>query len=158
MRALFPGTFDPLTNGHLDIVARLADYCDSVVLVVAVNSGKKPLFTMDERVNLLRECCQQWPNVDVISWEGLTVDAAKSVNAEVIVRGVRDSNELASELAMAQLNRQLGGIETLLLPARAEFTAISSSAVKEIIKWGGDVSCYVPPEVLRALQAKQQKC
>lgn len=158
MRALFPGTFDPLTNGHLDIVARLVAFCDSVVLVIGVNSGKTPLFSANERVSLLCECCRQWPAVEVITWEGLTVDAAHSENADVIVRGVRDSNEFASELAMAQLNRQLGGIETLLLPARAEFAAISSSAVKEIIKWDGDVSCYVPPEVLLALHAKQQKC
>lgn len=155
MRALFPGTFDPPTNGHLDLLARLVNLCESVVVVVGVNGGKKPLFSVDERVKLLRECCQQWPNVEVISWAGLMVEAAHSVQAQVIVRGVRDSSELASELAMAQLNRELGGIESLLLPARAELIAISSSAVKEINTAGGDVTNFVPPMVLMALQRKK---
>ncbi len=156
MRALFPGTFDPPTNGHLDLLARLVNLCESVVVVVGVNAGKKPLFSVNERVELLRECCQQLPNVEVIAWAGLTVEAAHTVQAQVIVRGVRDSNEMASELAMAQLNREIGGIESLFLPARAELIAISSSAVKEINAAGGDITNFVPPVVFKALQKKKE--
>ncbi len=157
MRALFPGTFDPVTHGHLDLIGRLATLADDVVVGVAVNLAKQPIFTDDERVALLREACQAWPNVTVQSFRGLVVEAARQVEADVIVRGIRAGSEYDHEQQMAQMNRAMTGIETLLLPAGPQWVFISASLVREIARFGGDVSPYVPAAVATRLRAYFQQ-
>ena len=152
MRALFPGSFDPVTLGHLDLIGRLCGLVDSVVVGVAVNSDKQPLLPEAERIALLREVCAPWPRVEVQAFRGLVAEAARAVRADVIVRGFRQSEELAREVQMAQMNRALTGIETLLLPASAAWGFVSSSLVKEVAHFGGDITAFVPAVVAARLR------
>jgi len=145
--ALFPGSFDPVTNGHLDLIGRLCRIADRVVVGVAVNPDKQPMIAEAERVALLQESCQAWPQVEVVAFRGLVVEAARRLEVNVIVRGIRNSEEYHREAQMAQMNRAMTGVETLLLPASAEWAFVSSSLIREITRFGGDVSAYVPPAV-----------
>lgn len=154
MRALLAGSFDPVTIGHLDLMARLATTMDSVVVAVAINVGKQPLFTLEERVDMLREACAPWPNIEVQAFAGLVVDAARQCGADIIVRGIRQSGEFDRELQMAQMNRALTGIETLLLPTRPDLSFVTASLVREVARFGGDVSPYVPAHVSARLREK----
>ena len=156
MRALFPGMFDPVTNGHLDLIARLSSLADDVIVAIAVNPEKRPLFTDEERATLLREACRPWPSVRAQTFAGLAVDAARQFNADVIVRGIRGSAEFDREWHMAQMNRAMTGIETLLLPASPSWAHVSSSLVREIARFGGDVTSYVPAAVVIRLRALYQ--
>ncbi|AVX20945.1 MAG: pantetheine-phosphate adenylyltransferase [Bacillota bacterium] len=146
--AVYPGSFDPITNGHLDIIERAADVFDQVIVAVSVNSAKKPLFSMEERVELLREVLRPYPNVRVDSFTGLTVDYVVSQKARVIIRGLRAISDFENELQMAVTNRKLKpSVETFFMMARAEYSFISSSLIKEIANYGGCIKGFVPEVV-----------
>ena len=150
-RAVCPGSFDPVTNGHLDIIGRAAQLYDEVVVAVFVNQAKSTLFSLDERREMLAEVTAQWGNVRIDSFHGLVVDYCKANGIPVIVKGLRAVSDFDYELQMAQMNRGLAGIDTLFMPTNPEYSFLASSLVKEIAKWGGDVSSLVPPNVLKRL-------
>jgi len=149
LTALCPGTFDPVTNGHVDIVQRAAALFDRVVVAVVENPGKEPLFSVAERVDMLREALSGLGNVEVESFSGLLVDHARSRGAGVIVKGLRAVSDFDYELQMAQMNRHLGEVETCFVPTSPRWSYLSSSLVKEVAGYGGDVSGLVPEQVLR---------
>jgi pantetheine-phosphate adenylyltransferase len=152
--ALVPGSFDPPTNGHLDIIERCAGIFDWVVVAVANNPSKSPLFTAEERVALLEECCAGWPNVSARSFDGLLVDVVERAGADVIVKGLRVITDFEYELQLAQMNRHLSGTVTLFVPTNAEYGYLSSSLVKEVAGFGGVVDGLVPPTVAKALKER----
>ena len=155
-RALCPGSFDPVTNGHIDIISRTAHLYDEVVVAVFVNQSKSGLFTVDERRDMLAEVTAEYPNVTIDTFEGLVVDYCKVHDIPVIVKGLRAVSDFDYELQMAQMNRGLAGIDTLFMPTNPEYSFLASSLVKEIAKWGGDVSSLVPPNVLKRLKERTQ--
>jgi pantetheine-phosphate adenylyltransferase len=150
-RAIYPGSFDPVTNGHLDIIGRSAGIFDDVIVAVLINESKQGLFTIDERLDMLREVTKAYENVRVESFRGLTVDFCRTHDARVIVRGIRAVSDFDFELQMAQMNIGLAGVETLFMPTSPEASFISSSLVKDVAKWGGDVTPHVPEVVARRL-------
>jgi pantetheine-phosphate adenylyltransferase len=152
--ALVPGSFDPPTNGHLDIIGRCAGIFDRVVVAVANNPSKSPLFDAAERVALLEESCAAWGNVEAQSFDGLLVDVVHQVGADVIVKGLRVVTDFEYELQLAQMNRHLSGTVTLFVPTNPEFGYLSSSLVKEVAAFGGAVEGLVPPNVARALKER----
>ncbi len=150
-RAVCPGSFDPVTNGHLDIVGRAAAIYDEVVVAVLVNHNKRGLFDIPERMELLREVVAPWPNVVVDSFHGLLVDFCRDRQIPVIVKGLRAVSDFDYELQMAQMNHRLAGVETLFMTTNPLYSFLSSSLVKEVAKYGGDVSGLVPDAVVRRL-------
>ncbi|MGY1602999.1 pantetheine-phosphate adenylyltransferase [Geodermatophilus sp. SYSU D00815] len=150
-RAVCPGSFDPVTNGHVDVIARAAALYDELVVAVLVNPGKAGLFTVDERMELLRDAVSEMPNVRVDSFRGLLVDYCRSHGIPVIVKGLRAVGDFEYELQMAQMNRELAGVETLFVPTAPQVGHLSSSLVKQIAQFGGDVSSLVPKAVLDRL-------
>jgi len=152
--ALVPGSFDPPTNGHLDIIERCAGIFDRVVVAVANNPSKAPLFSAAERVALLGECCAAWPNVSTASFDGLLVDVVKSSGSDVIVKGLRVITDFEYEMQLAQMNRHLSGTVTLFVPTNPEYGYLSSSLVKEVAAFGGSVEGLVPPTVAKALKER----
>lgn len=152
--ALVPGSFDPPTAGHLDVVRRAAALFDRVVVAVVTNPGKSPLFPADERVALLAGELADLGHVEVIAAEGLVVDLAARLGTPVIVKGLRGASDLDAELAMARMNRRMTGVETLLLPADPAHADVSSTLVKEIARLGGPLTGVVPPAVESALRAR----
>ena len=147
-RALYPGTFDPITNGHHDLVRRAATLFDRVIVAIAANPNKAPLFSLDSRVDLARRVLKDLPNVEVLGYSGLTVDCAKQHKAAVIVRGLRAVSDFEFEFQLANMSRHLAReIETVFLTPQEQFTFISSSLVREIAILGGDVSEFVDPIV-----------
>ncbi len=152
--ALVPGSFDPPTKGHEDIVARCAGIFDRVVVAVIANPGKTPMFTNDERVAMLEEVCARWDNVVVDSFDGLLVDFAATRELDVIVKGLRAVTDFDYELQMAQMNRHLSGITTLFVATKPEFGYLSSSLVKEVAKFGRPVDALVPEIVARKLKER----
>ena len=155
-RALCPGSFDPVTNGHLDIIERCAALYDEVVVAVFVNQSKSSLFSVDERRELLGEATAQWPNVRIDTFQGLVVDYCRAHDIPVIVKGLRAVSDFDYELQMAQMNRGLAGIDTLFMPTNPEYSFLASSLVKEISRWQGDVSHLVPPAVSKRLVERNQ--
>ncbi len=154
-RALVPGSFDPVTTGHLDIIGRAVNMFDSVVVAVARNSAKAPLFSLEERVEMLQEVCKQWPNVTISTFQGLLVEYAVQEHATVIVRGLRAVSDFEYELQMALMNRRLNSaVETVFLMTGAEYSYLSSSIVKEIARLGGSVEGLVPNIVGQRLREK----
>jgi pantetheine-phosphate adenylyltransferase len=153
-RALCPGSFDPVTNGHIDIISRAASLYDEVVVAVFVNQSKSGLFTVDERRTMLVEATAAYPNVTIDTFEGLVVDYCRVHQIPVIVKGLRAVSDFDYELQMAQMNRGLAGVDTLFMPTNPEYSFLASSLVKEIAKWGGDVSSLVPPNVLQKLKER----
>jgi pantetheine-phosphate adenylyltransferase len=153
-RAVCPGSFDPVTNGHLDIIARAARLYDTVHVAVMINKSKKGLFTVDERIALIEEVTSDLDNVKVESFHGLLVDFCKQRDIPAIVKGLRAVSDFDYELQMAQMNIGLTGVETLFVPTNPAYSFLSSSLVKEVAQWGGDISHLVPAPVLRALNAK----
>ena len=153
-RALCPGSFDPVTNGHIDIISRAASLYDEVVVAVFVNQSKSGLFTVDERRDMLTEVTTDFPNVTIDTFQGLVVDYCRNHDIPVIVKGLRAVSDFDSELQMAQMNRGLAGVDTLFMPTNPEYSFLASSLVKEIAKWGGDVSSLVPPSVLTRLEER----
>ena len=151
LTALCPGTFDPVTNGHLDVVGRAASLFDAVEVAVLENPSKAPLFAVDERVALLQEAVSDLPNVRVGSFGGLLVDYARGRGAQVIVKGLRAVSDYEYEIQMAQMNQRIGGIETLFMATSPKWSFLSSSLVKEVARLGGDVEGLVPDHVRKAL-------
>jgi pantetheine-phosphate adenylyltransferase len=152
-RAVCPGSFDPVTNGHVDVISRAAALYDELVVAVLVNPGKAGLFSVDERMALLREAVADVPNVTVDSFQGLLVDYCRTHDIPVIVKGLRAVSDFEYELQMAQMNRELAGIETLFVPTAPQVGHLSSSLVKQIATFGGDVSGLVPKGVNERLTA-----
>ena len=152
--AVYPGSFDPVTNGHLDIIVRAARCFPKLIVAVVDNPSKRPMFTLDRRVELLRDVCKDLANVEVDQFSGLLVDYVRAMGARVIVKGLRIVSDFEHEYSMAVLNRKLrGGPDTIFVPASIEYAYVSSSSVKEVFSLGGDISDFVPPVVLRAMRA-----
>jgi pantetheine-phosphate adenylyltransferase len=143
-RAVCPGSFDPVTNGHLDIIGRSSRLFDEVIIGVLINQYKTGLFTIDERIEMLRAVTASYGNVRVESFRGLLVDFCRTQEAAVVVKGLRAVSDFDYELQMAQMNIGLSGVETLFMPTNPQHSFLSSSLVKEVAKWGGDISTYVP--------------
>ncbi|WP_066912707.1 pantetheine-phosphate adenylyltransferase [Millisia brevis] len=152
--ALCPGSFDPVTKGHVNIFERVAAQFDTVVVTVVVNPNKRGMFTIEERIALIEEATAHLPNVRVASWQGLLVDFARQESLTAIVKGLRGMVDYDYEEQMANLNRSMTGVETLFMPADPSLSFVSSSYVKEIATHGGDVSGWVSPNVLTALQER----
>jgi pantetheine-phosphate adenylyltransferase len=150
-RAVCPGSFDPVTNGHLDIIGRASRLYDEVIVGVLVNESKSGLFPHEERVAMLREVVAVYPNVRVAGFEGLLVDFCRAQGAAVVVKGIRAVSDFDYELKMAQMNVGLAGIETLFMPTNPLYSFLSSSLIKDVAKWGGDVSPHVPEVVAQRL-------
>jgi pantetheine-phosphate adenylyltransferase len=156
-RAVCPGSFDPVTNGHVDVINRAAGLYDELVVAVLVNPGKAGLFSVDERMDMLRDAVAGLPGVRVDSFEGLLVDYCKANDIPVIVKGLRAVSDFEYELQMAQMNRELAGIETLFVPTAPQVGHLSSSLIKQIATFGGDVSTLVPEAVHdRLMQLRSQ--
>jgi pantetheine-phosphate adenylyltransferase len=156
--AIYPGTFDPVTNGHLDILERALKLFDKVIITIARNTVKNPLFTEEERLALLRQATKKFHNVEVDSFDGLLVEYVQKKNAISVVRGLRAMTDFEYELQMALMNRKLDEkMETVFLMPNEKYTYLSSNFVREIARLGGDVSKFVPPVVLKALRQKNRK-
>jgi pantetheine-phosphate adenylyltransferase len=154
--AVYPGTFDPLTNGHVDIITRGATLFDRIVVAILLNAGKEPLFTVTERAELIRDVFRGQPNVEVDSFEGLLVDYARRKRAHVIVRGLRGVADFEYEMRMALMNRHLSSdIETVFMMPAEQYTYVSSRLVKEVAALGGSVAGLVPPVVEARLSARR---
>jgi pantetheine-phosphate adenylyltransferase len=151
LTALCPGTFDPVTNGHLDIIGRAAQLFDNVAVGVLENPSKAPLFELEERVALLEEALRDHANVRVGSFRGLLVDHARASGAAAIVKGLRAVSDYEYEIQMAQMNQRIGSVETLFMPTNPRWSFLSSSLVKEVARLGGDVEGLVPDHVRKAL-------
>ena len=153
--ALYPGTFDPITNGHLDIIQRSLNIFDRVLVAIAVNVRKEPLFSTEERMDLIRASVGPEPRLEVDSFHGLLVDYVRRRGAQVVIRGLRAIADFEYEFQLAHMNRRLApGVETIFLPTTQENFYVSSSLVKEIASFHGDVSGVVPEPVYKALLAK----
>ena len=153
--AMYPGTFDPITNGHADLVRRAARLYDQVVIAVAASPGKTPMFSLAERVALCEAVLEDCRNVSVLGYQGLTIDFARANGLAVILRGLRAVSDFEYEMQLASMNRQLtADVETVFLTPTAEFTFISSSLVREIVTLGGDIAAFVDPRVATQLLAK----
>ncbi|MCR5686753.1 MAG: pantetheine-phosphate adenylyltransferase [Lachnospiraceae bacterium] len=147
-RAIYPGSFDPVTYGHIDIVKRASEIFDELIVAVLNNKAKTPLFSVDERVNILNEVLGGLDNVRIVSYEGLLVDFAEEMDAGVIVRGLRAVTDFEYELQLAQTNSVLRkGVDTVFLTTSLKYAYLSSSTVKEVASYGGDISKFVPPVV-----------
>ena len=157
-RAIYPGSFDPVTNGHLDVVERARKLFDEVIVAVAHNDEKQPLFTLQERLDLLRETFGKVDNVRIASFNGLLVDFAVKEQAGAVIRGLRAVSDFEFEFQMALMNRKLeGAVEAIFLMPKEEYTYLSSRIVKEIARLGGDVSKFVPAPVAKVLAAKLKR-
>ncbi len=146
-RAVCPGSFDPVTNGHLDVIGRASRLYDEVVVAVLINQAKSGLFTIDERMSMLREVTASYGNVRVESFRGLLVDYCKANDIPVVVKGLRAVSDFDYELQQAQMNHGLAGVETMFLATNPLYSFLSSSLVKDVAKYGGDVSAHVPEAV-----------
>jgi pantetheine-phosphate adenylyltransferase len=151
IRVVCPGSFDPVTNGHLDIIGRASLLYDEVVVAVLINKAKKSLFDVSERIDMLQEETAGYGNVSVESFHGLLVDFCRERNIPAIVKGLRAVSDFDYELQMAQMNHSLAGVETLFVATNPEYSFLSSSLVKEVATYGGDVSHLLPEKVLRRL-------
>lgn len=156
-RAIYPGSFDPITNGHLDVLQRAAGIFDNLIIAVARDNAKQSLFSVDERVELIRNAAAEIPGIEVMPFEGLLVNFARKHKACALVRGLRAVSDFEFEFQLALMNRKLEpNLETLFLMPREEYTYISSRLVKEICRLGGHIEQFVPPNVVEALKAKLQ--
>ncbi len=155
VRAIYPGSFDPVTFGHIDIIMRSAEIVDELIVGVLNNKAKTPLFSVEERVRMLEEVTKDLKNVKIVSFQGLLIDFAEQCEAKVIVRGLRAVTDFEYELQMSQTNHKLNpDIETMFLTTSLEYSYLSSSTVKEIASFGGDISQFVPEEI--AFRVKQK--
>jgi pantetheine-phosphate adenylyltransferase len=149
--ALCPGTFDPVTGGHLDVIDRASRHFDKLIAAVLQNPAKEPLFTLDERVAMLKEAVAEFPNVEVDSFSGLLVDYARDRGSKVVVKGLRAVSDFEYELQMAHMNRHLSEVETFFVMSDPAWSYVSSSLIKEVARHGGDVSGLLPDFVLERL-------
>ena len=156
-RAVCPGSFDPVTNGHIDIIVRASTLFDEVVVAVGVNKSKQRLFSAEERIDMLTEVCAGYENVRIDSFDGLLTDFCKQHDVHAIVKGLRAVSDFDYELQMAQMNSSLADIETVFVPTSPEYSFLASSLVKEVATFGGDVSSLVPPRVLERLTARLEE-
>jgi pantetheine-phosphate adenylyltransferase len=155
LTAVYPGTFDPITNGHLDILSRGGKMFDRIIVAILRNPDKDPLFTLDERVEILKSVVSRWPTVQVESFDGLLVDFARSRGAGVIVRGLRALSDFEYEFQMTLMNQRLEpGIQTVFMMPSEAYSYVSSRLVKEVARLGGDVTGLVPPEVVSRLKKR----
>ena len=155
-RAIYPGSFDPPTNGHLDVIERAAKCFGEVIVAIVVNPQKRsPMFSLDERIAMLKECIAHIPQARVEHFRGLLADYLKEAGADVIVKGLRVVSDFESEMSTAMMNRSLSGVDTLFLMSDAKYSFVSSSLVKEVFFLGGDVATLVPEPVLRTMAAKR---
>ncbi len=155
LRAIYPGSFDPVTNGHIDIIKRASGIADELIVGVLQNKAKTPLFSVEERVIILRKVTENLKNVKVVPFEGLLIDFAAQMDAKVIIRGLRAITDFEYELQMSQTNRKLNAdIETLFLTTSLEYSYLSSSTVKEVAGFGGDISQFVPEYVAEKITEK----
>jgi len=150
--AIFPGTFDPITNGHVDVIGRGAVLFDELIVAVGENPQKQSLLKRDQRVGIIRRIVSPWPNVRVETFEGLTADFARAAGAHAILRGIRNTSDLHYEFQLALTNRVVAGVETVFIMTNPQYAFTSSSLIRQIAQMGGDVSALVPPEVLEALR------
>ena len=156
--AIYPGSFDPVTLGHIDIIRRSAELFDHLIIAVLNNSAKKPLFTVEERVHMLKEVTKDIPNTEVLIFGGLTVEFARECGAHALVRGLRAVTDFEYELQLAQLNRVIAPeIDTVFLTTNLKYAYLSSSSVKEVAAYGGDISSFVTPYVEERVHEKFQR-
>jgi len=155
MKAVYPGSFDPITNGHIDIIERGLAIFDEVIVAIARNSGKKPLFSIKERVKILNEVTNGFKGIKIDIFDGLLVDYVKKVGAKAVIRGLRAVSDFEYEFQMAITNRKLGNdVETIFLMSSEKYSYLSSSIVKEVASYGGNVSGMVPEKIVKALDKK----
>ena len=158
LRAIYPGSFDPVTLGHLDIIRRSASIADELIVGILNNKAKTPLFSVGERVKMLEEVTKDFPNVKIIPFEGLLVEFAKQMDAKVIVRGLRAITDFEYELQMSQTNHKIEPeIETLFLTTSLEFSFLSSTTVKEVASFGGDITQFVPEVIVKKIKRRWKK-
>jgi pantetheine-phosphate adenylyltransferase len=158
VKALYPGTFDPPTNGHVDLIQRGAKIFDHLTVAILINPVKNPLFTVEERVVMLKEATRSLDNVSIATFDGLMVDFAKHVGASAVLRGIRAISDYEHEFQMALMNRRLAPeIETVFLQPAGRYSFVSSRMVKEVVSFGGDVSGLVPANVLKRLRGRISK-
>ena len=154
-KAIYPGSFDPVTFGHIDIIQRAAQMVDELTVSILSNKVKSPLFSVEERVNMLKEVTKEIPNVKIDSFSGLLIDYAKSLNATIVVRGLRAITDFEYELQFAQTNRKLAPkIDTIFLFTSLEYAYLSSTTVKEVASFGGDILEFVPPAIAKDIYKK----
>ncbi len=154
-KAIYPGSFDPITNGHLDILDRALSLFSEVTIVVAGTDKKNPLFTSEERVELIREVTKDRPGVRVDRWGGLIMEYARAHNVAAVIRGLRAASDFEYEFMMASMNKRIhAGVETLFMMTSQDLYFVSSSMIKELFRYGGDISSYVPAQVVDRLQAR----
>ena len=157
LRGIYPGSFDPVTFGHADVIARSSKKVDELIVGVLNNKAKSPLFSVEERVRMLEEITKDMPNVRIVPFEGLLVDFARKLKADLVIRGLRAITDFEYELQMSQTNHKLGpGLETMFLTTSIEYSYLSSTTVKEIAAFGGDTSQFVPEVVGRELKDKMK--
>lgn len=154
LTALCPGTFDPVTNGHVDVLERASGLFERVIASVVENPSKEPLFTVEERTTMLKEAVAPMPNVEVASFSGLLVEHARALGATLVIKGIRAVSDFDFEQQMAQMNLRLSGLETCFIPTNPTWSYLSSSLVKEVAKYGGDVTDLVPPHVGERLRER----
>ncbi|WP_300386165.1 pantetheine-phosphate adenylyltransferase [Clostridium sp.] len=153
--AIYPGSFDPITNGHLDIITRAAKIYEKLIVAVLINVDKKSLFSIEERVNLIKKVTRDIKNVEVISFEGLLVDFARMKNSKVILKGLRTVSDFEYEFQMALMNSKLdSNIETVFMMTSSAYSYVSSSAVKQVVKFGGNIEGLVPIELIEEIKNK----
>ena len=162
-KAIFAGSFDPITNGHLDIICRASNLFDELQIGVLYNPNKKGLFNFDERVELIKSCTKHLTNIKIVRFDGLLVKYCQDNGISTLIRGVRTGADIEYELQMAHMNRELNpNIETIILPTKPEYSFISSSLVKEVLTFGGNINSLVPETILYKLQRKSnggnEKC
>lgn len=153
-KVVCPGSFDPITFGHLDIIERASKHFDEVIVAVLVNKTKSTLFSVEERIEMIQEITSKYKNVKVDSWSGLLVDYCEKNSISMIVKGLRAVTDFDYELQMSQINLQLKGIETIFMSTSPAHSFLSSSLVKEVASYGGDVSNYIPTEILSRLKKR----
>ncbi len=157
MRMLYPGSFDPVTLGHMDVIRRAARMCDELIVAVMHNPDKRGFLSAAQRVALLEAACAEMENVRVVAHAGLLVECAAQEHADAVVRGVRPAGDFDSEFQMAQVNRMIGGVETLLLPTSPQVANISSSIVRQLASFGGEIGAFVPPCAVDTVMAAAKK-
>lgn len=158
LRAIYPGSFDPVTNGHLDVIRRSSKMVDELIVGVLNNNAKMPLFSVEERVRILKEVTKDIPNVRIYPFDGLLIDFAAKMEAEVVIRGLRAITDFEYELQMSQTNHKLNpDVETIFLTTSIEYSYLSSTTVKEIASYGGDITQFVPEAVVGKLEQKMKE-